>query len=169
MRRGPHAMPRRVVPGAPVLEWTALPAAPSFERMQSAARAGRARRDALAPYSVFITDPSGDYYDLIRRFLEADGMPGPRLEATGSVESVKRAVFTDASALGILPAYALAEELRAERLISLDVRPAPPRLGVTAMVSRLRPPHPVARALVESVRESYRTVWRRDESRQRDE
>jgi DNA-binding transcriptional LysR family regulator len=123
-----------------------------------AAAVGGVRREALASYSVFITDPAGDYYDLIRNFIEADGMPGPRLEATGSVESVKRAVLADTSVLGVLPAYALAEELRSGRFVLLDVRPAPPVLGVTAMVSRARPPHPVSHALVDAVRESYRAV-----------
>jgi DNA-binding transcriptional LysR family regulator len=114
----------------------------------------------LAPFPLFTTDPSGAYYDLIRDFLEADGLPGPRLQPTGSVESVKRGVLAEANALGLLPAYAIADDVRTERVVALDVHPQPPSLRVAAIMSKVRPQHPASRELVESVRASYHVIAR---------
>jgi DNA-binding transcriptional LysR family regulator len=109
-------------------------------------------RGALGDFSLFITDPAGDYHELIRNFLVADGLPGPRLQPTGSVESVKRGVLGDSCALGVLPAYAIADELRERRVVAIDVRPHPPRVRIEAVVSRTRSVHPAVRELVDSVR-----------------
>jgi len=120
----------------------------------------RVRRDALAPFSLFTTDPSGTYYDLVRQYLEADGLPGPRLQPTGSVESVKRGVLADANALGLLPAYAIADDMRIGRVVALDVHPHPPSLRVAAILSKVRPQHPASRELVELIRASSRVIAR---------
>ena len=68
-------------------------------------------RSCLAPYTIFTSDASGDFHALLERFL-APTRPGPRLEAVGSVEAVKRSVEADTLALGVLPAYAVAAEVR---------------------------------------------------------
>jgi DNA-binding transcriptional LysR family regulator len=74
------------------------------------------------------------------------------IEATGSVEGVKRAVAADPHALGLLPAFAVAEELRLRTVTRLDVRPAPPRMRVTARLSALRARHPAIKELLDALR-----------------
>jgi DNA-binding transcriptional LysR family regulator len=110
-------------------------------------------REQLANYTVFLSDARGYFFDLVRKFLRADGVPAPRLEATGSVEAVKHHVLTDDLGVGVLPIYAVAEELRTARLSTLRVRPELPRMRLDAMLSRTRPPaHPAVAALLEAVR-----------------
>jgi DNA-binding transcriptional LysR family regulator len=109
--------------------------------------------EQLANYTVFLSDARGYFFDLVRKFLRADGVPSPRLEATGSVEGVKRNVLTDSLGVGVLPIYAVAEELRTARLSTLRIRPDPPRMRLDAMLYRARPPaHPAVAALLEAVR-----------------
>jgi len=105
--------------------------------------------DRLAPYTVFVSDARGHFFDLLRDFFRSDGMPGPRLEPTGSVEAVKRSVATNPLALGVLPAYALAEELRTGLLRALSLRPGLPPVRLEAMLYRARPPvHPAVAELL---------------------
>jgi DNA-binding transcriptional LysR family regulator len=120
--------------------------------LAACARAGPIARDALARYSVFLTDATGSFHALVRRFVEEDGLPGPRLQPTGSVDSVKRGVFSDARALGVLPHYALVDEVRAGRVTAIEVRQSSPRMRVEALHSRIRPRHPASVQLLEEVR-----------------
>ena len=115
-------------------------------------RLGPVPRDALAAYSVFLTDATGGFYSLVRRFVEEDGLPGPRLQPTGSVDGVKRGVFGDANALGVLPRYALTDEMRAGRVVPIEVRPSSPRMRVEALHSRIRPRHPASVQLLDAVK-----------------
>lgn len=122
-------------------------------------------REQLASYTVFISDARGYFFDLVREFLRADGVPSPRLEATGSVEAVKHSVLTDRLGVGVLPLYAVAEDVRRGRLSTLRVRPDLPRMRLEAMSYRTRPPaHPAVTALLEAVR---RNVTRSSDSRRR--
>lgn len=52
------------------------------------------RRDDLAEYPLFMSDAAGDFHELVSRYFKADSVPGPHLEASGSVEGVKRGVAT---------------------------------------------------------------------------
>lgn len=117
----------------------------------AAARSRPVRRDALADFPLYISDSAGDFHVLVRRFLEHDGLPGPRLQPTGSVESVKRGVLGDPRALGMLPAYALVEEVRAGRVVALDVEPGPPPMQLEALLPKARAQHPAAKLLLEAV------------------
>jgi DNA-binding transcriptional LysR family regulator len=120
-------------------------------------------RSRLAAQTVFISDSRGHFFDLVRDFFRADAMPGPRLEATGSVESVKRGVLTDRLALGVLPGYAISEECRIGRLAPLRVLPDLPRVRLEATSYRTRfPAHPAVAALLDAVR---RNVTRQTEFR----
>ncbi len=110
------------------------------------------RRDALAPFPLFLSDAAGELHDMLRRYFAAGRLPGPRLEATGSIERVKRGVSADPSALGILPQYALAEDIRAGRWVGLDVTPAAPRMRLVALLSPTRPAHPAIMRLLEQLR-----------------
>jgi len=109
-------------------------------------------RDRLSPYPVFVSDASGDFQTLLFDFFRADGIPGPRLEPTGSIEAVKRSVMMSPLALGVLPDYALADELRAGLAHEVSVRPGLPRVRLEAMLAGSRPLHPAAAELVELLR-----------------
>lgn len=115
------------------------------------ARSAPVRRDVLGDHTLYLSDAAGDYHLLVRRFLEHDGLPGPHLQPTGSIESVKRAVYGDASAVGMLPAYALTDEFREGRLVPIAVQPAPPRMRLEALLSRTRASHPATRQLLDAV------------------
>jgi DNA-binding transcriptional LysR family regulator len=110
-------------------------------------------RDRLGPYTFFISDAKGYFYELLRDFFHADGTLRPRLEPTGSVEAVKRSVTVDRTALGVLPAYALEEEFRTGRLRALSLKPALPPVHLEARPYRSRPPvHPAVAELIEVLR-----------------
>ncbi|HEU4640862.1 MAG TPA: LysR family transcriptional regulator [Gemmatimonadaceae bacterium] len=83
---------------------------------------------------VHLSDASGTFYEMTRRFLQDAGLPPNRLHSAGSVEGVKRAISSDPAAVGLLPAYAIAEELR--RGVVAEVRLAPP-LAPIALVGLL--------------------------------
>jgi DNA-binding transcriptional LysR family regulator len=118
--------------------------------LAAAARGNEVPRDRLAPYTIFVSDAKGYFYELVRDFFHADGTSVPRLEPTGSVEAVKRSVVTNPLALGVLPAYALAEELRIGGLCALSLRPGLPRVRLEGKLYRTRPPtHPAVAELME--------------------
>jgi DNA-binding transcriptional LysR family regulator len=104
---------------------------------------------------LFISDAAGDFHALVDRFFEVDGVPGPRLQAAGSVEGVKKGVLGDTGALGILPSYAIAEELRRGTVVRLELRPAPPTMRLDAMLSRSRVRHPSMAELIEGMRQAF--------------
>ncbi len=112
-------------------------------------------RDSLSDYPLYISDAAGDFHLLVRRYLEHAAMPSPHIHATGSVESVKRSVLSDPRAIGLLPAYALTDELRGKRLAALHVEPAPPAMSLVALTSRARSQHPATRQLVDAVSNAY--------------
>jgi DNA-binding transcriptional LysR family regulator len=113
------------------------------------------RRDALGEYALYISDAAGDFHLLVRHYLEQDGLPGPHIHPTGSVESVKRSVHGDARAVGLLPAYALVDEIRDRRFVALRVAPGPPRMSLEALFSRTRAQHPATRQLIDAVTAAY--------------
>jgi hypothetical protein len=99
-------------------------------------RIRHACREALAEFPLYLSDAAGDFHLLVRRFVEFDGLPAPRLHATGSVESVKRGVLADPRALGMLPAYALIEEIDTGQVVPLSLDPAPPRMVLEGLVTQ---------------------------------
>lgn len=109
-------------------------------------------RARLAPFRVFTSDSSGDFHTLLHGFFHADGLPGPRLEASGTIDAVKRSVLADRLALGVLPEYAVAEDLRNGRMRALPVRPSLPRLRLAAHLCGVRPTGPAAAEVVQVLR-----------------
>lgn len=106
------------------------------------------RHDALSGVPLFVSDAAGDFHDLVRRFFMGVRVDGPAIEATGSIEGVKKAVLTDAQAVGLLPAYAVADELRAATIARVNLRPAPPRMRLDALLSQSRARHPSVEELL---------------------
>ncbi len=109
-------------------------------------------RASLARYRVYSSDASGDFHALLTAYFEAGGLPGPRLEPAGSIEAVKRSVAASPLALGVLPDYALAEELAERAVAALPVRPSLPRMRLEALLCSTKPAHPAAAELVEALR-----------------
>jgi DNA-binding transcriptional LysR family regulator len=125
--------------------------------LASTRRDGTVPREQLARYTVFVSDARGYFFDLIQAFFRADGLSSPRLEATGSVEAVKRRVLSDRLGVGVLPLYALADDLRTSRLFTLRIRPSLPRVRLEAVAYRTRQPaHPAVTALLDAVRQNAR-------------
>jgi DNA-binding transcriptional LysR family regulator len=121
-------------------------------------------RERLGRSTIFVSDSRGYFFDMVRGFFLADGVPNVRLEATGSVEAVRQSVLTDRLALGVLPLYAVTEDIRSGRLRPILLRPALPRVQLQAALYRVRSPaHPAVAGLLEAIRQS---VSRRSESEQ---
>lgn len=112
-------------------------------------------RSALAAVPLFMSDSAGDFHALVERFFDGEGVHGPRLQVTGSVEGVKRGVIADPRALGVLPSYAIVEELRAGRVVRLELRPTPPPMRLEALLSRSRARHPSIEELIQGVRRAF--------------
>ena len=109
----------------------------------------------LSELAVFVSDPSGEFYELIENFLSDAGMLIARIRSAGSIEGVKRGVRSDIRAVGILPAYAIQEEVRAGCVVRLDVSPAPPTLQLAAVLSLVQEPHPATTELIEDIRKLF--------------
>jgi DNA-binding transcriptional LysR family regulator len=108
-------------------------------------------RAALSDYPLFVSDATGRFHHIVQRFFKRDPLDRPAIEATGSIEGVKKAVTTDARAIGLLPAYAVADELRAATIARVNLRPAPPRMRLDALLSRSRVRHPSAEELLVAI------------------
>ncbi|WP_158703008.1 LysR family transcriptional regulator [Allosphingosinicella vermicomposti] len=106
----------------------------------------------LAGRTALLSDAEGAFNKLVYAWLGDTAHP-PRLESAGSVEGVKRGVLAGA-AIGVLPNYAVADELSAGTLIAL--RSAVPLPCVALRLTTLRPlpqGSPLA-SLIEHVRKT---------------
>jgi DNA-binding transcriptional LysR family regulator len=119
-------------------------------------------RELLGEYPLFISDAAGDFHLLVRRYLQNDGLPGPHIHPTGSVESVKGSVLSDPRAIGLLPAYALADEVREHRVVALRVHPGPPPMRLEALTPAARSQHPAVQQLIDGVTAAYAPAPRGD-------
>ncbi len=128
-------------------------ASPTHPLAQRRHRGAGARRD-LAAFDLFASDAKSDLHALIIRFLLEDHVR-VRLHSTGSIEAVKREVMASACAVGILPHYAVAEDLRRGSITHLDIRPAPPTMRLLALVSRFRARHPGITELTGNIRRAF--------------
>jgi DNA-binding transcriptional LysR family regulator len=111
---------------------------------------GHVLREQLAPHPVFVSDANGYFHTFLRDFFHGDGVTGPRLEPTGSVEAVKRSVLAHPTGLGVLPQFAVADELRSGLVQPLPLRPPLPQVRLDAMTYRRREPlHPAIAELLD--------------------
>ena len=117
------------------------------------AQAAAVPRARLAPYRIFASDASGDFHAMLRGFFQGEeGMPAPRLEASGTIDAVKRSVLAEPLALGVLPDYALAGDLQTGLARVVPVRPSLPRLRLESHLGETRPLAPDAADLVQMLR-----------------
>lgn len=96
-----------------------------------------ARRD-LEARTCLLADPEGAFNELVRRWV-GDASTVPRLESAGSIDGVKRGVL-GGDAIGVLPDYAVAEELSAGSLIALRTDAPSPRIALC--LATRDTPHP---------------------------
>ncbi len=108
-------------------------------------------RSSLAPYPLFVSAAAFEFRDFVRRYAGKHRAAGPRIESAGGVEGVKQTVVSDAAALGLLPVFAIAEELRLGKLVRLDLRPPPPRMRLRALLSPSQDQHPALDELIELI------------------
>jgi hypothetical protein len=64
---------------------------------------------------------------------------------------VKKAVINDVRAIGLLPPYAVADELRAATIGRVNLRPAPPTMRLDALLSQSRARHPSTEELLVAI------------------
>src|SRR5204862_7774753 len=87
---------------------------------------GVATADDLRRCDFHMCDAGGNYHHTLRQHFEAKGVKGPRLQAMGTIEGVKRGILAGETALGLLPEHAVESELRDRVLVEVRVRPALP-------------------------------------------
>lgn len=87
----------------------------------------RADVDAVARTTLYLSDAAGDFYGMLDEYVARAGHRSARLQSAGSVEGVKRGVLADPEALGLLPVYAVAEEIGRGTFAEVEVEaPFPP-------------------------------------------
>jgi DNA-binding transcriptional LysR family regulator len=108
-------------------------------------------RSALHDFTVFLSDAAGDFRVLVERYFRDEQLPGPRLESTGSIEGVKVGVLNGPRGIGVLPRYAVAEELGAGRFRRLPTKPRLPDMQVVGLVAEPNDAHPSTSQLIGSI------------------
>lgn len=117
------------------------------------ARAAVTRSD-LEGRTLLLTDPEGAFYDLLKTWAASARRP-PRFESAGSVDGVKRSVLAG-DAIGVLPDYAVADELAARSLIALEVRDPPPSISLFLTTPSPTPATSPLDSLIGHIREALR-------------
>ncbi|HET9155726.1 MAG TPA: LysR substrate-binding domain-containing protein, partial [Myxococcaceae bacterium] len=79
-------------------------------------------------------------------------VPLPRTQTLGNVEGVKRGILAGSTALGLLPAHAVEQELEDGTLVALEVRPPLPRLVLRAMIAPGAVDSPLVDDLIRNLR-----------------
>lgn len=114
----------------------------------------RASADELRRCDFYMSDPAGDYHQILRQYFEAAQVQLPRTQALGTVEGVKQGILAGGTALGLLPAHALERELREGTLAEVIVKPSLPGLVLRAMLSSETSGSPIVEDLIRSLRGS---------------
>jgi len=110
----------------------------------------RATADELRRCDFFMCDASGNYHQVLRHYFDVAQVPVPRTQTLGTIEGVKRGILMGGTALGLLPAHAVEQELADGSLVEVPVRPALPALVLRAV--RPSGVSPMVDALLESLR-----------------
>lgn len=108
-----------------------------------------AARSELESRTFLLADPDGAFNGLMRAWFK-DAAHMPKFESAGSIDGVKRGVRSG-DAIGVLPGYAVAEELAAGSLVALKVREALPAIAL--LLTTVEPPLPASplHSLVEQI------------------
>lgn len=114
-------------------------------------RVAVARRD-LERQTFLLTDNEGAFHALLETWLGSTGQ-SPRLESAGSIDGVKRGVF-NSETIGILPDYAIGEELAAGSLVMLELQDPPPPISLHLVVEKTPPHGSPLEGLIENIRDA---------------
>jgi DNA-binding transcriptional LysR family regulator len=85
-------------------------------------------RADLDQRTFLLADPGGAFNELLHAWFK-NSAHGPKFESAGSIDGVKRGL-QNSDAIGVLPAYAVAEELASGSLAALRVREALPAIAL---------------------------------------
>ena len=110
--------------------------------------------DEVRRCDFYMSDAAGNYHQVLRHYAEAGEVPPPRTQTLGTVEGVKRGILAGGSALGLLPAHAVEQELRDGVLAEVRVHPALPALVLRAVVAPGKSNSPMVDDLIQSLRGS---------------
>ena len=109
----------------------------------------------LSRRTFLLPDPDGEFPALLRAWF-GEPANAPRFESAGSIGGVKNGV-QNSEAIGVLPDYAVAEELASAALFELEVRESLP--GLFVGLTMQRQPHE-ASPLHEMVMQIEKTLAR---------
>ena len=112
----------------------------------------RVSAEELRGCDFYMSDAAGDYHQALRRHFESAGLPPPRTQALGTVEGVKRGILAGGSALGLLPAHAVKQELASGLLAAVRVAPPLPGLVLRAVLGSESADSPIVQELVRGLR-----------------
>lgn len=116
---------------------------------------GMVRLRDLETRTLLLADSEGAFYDLLQAWVGSTDR-SPRLESAGSVDGVKRGVSARDD-IGVLPDYAVAEELASKALTALSMDDPPPE--VSLLLTTLKPPQ--AGSPLDSLTQQISTALRR--------
>jgi DNA-binding transcriptional LysR family regulator len=108
--------------------------------------------DQLRRWELLMSDAGGPYHRLLRQYFEAAQVPLPRTQSLGNVEGVKRGILAGGTALGLLPAHAVEQELKDGTLALVEVRPPLPGLVLRALIAPGAVDSPLVDELIRSLR-----------------
>ena len=116
-----------------------------------------ADRPALAASAFLLADSEGAFNGLMKSWLARSG--SPRFESAGSVDGVKRGLLTS-DAIGVLPDYAVAEELAAGSLAAVKVKDPLPAITLRLTTRDIPQPASTLDGLIVSIRDALDAGWR---------
>jgi len=114
--------------------------------------AGLVRRRDLKGRICLLTDHDGAFNDLLKAWI-GNGARPPKLESAGSVDGVKRGVLKS-EAIGVLPDYAVGDELATGSLVALETDDPLPSIALC--LTTLTPPR--AASPLEILIEKFRAA-----------
>jgi molybdate transport repressor ModE-like protein len=110
-------------------------------------------RADLGAATFLLADPDGAFNALMRAWFGEQGR-APKFESAGSIDGVKRDV-RDSDAIGVLPAYATAEELAAGSLVELKLSEKLPAIALMLTLPEPAPESEPLRDLTERIAEAF--------------
>ncbi|TMB36000.1 MAG: LysR family transcriptional regulator [Deltaproteobacteria bacterium] len=103
----------------------------------------------------FFSDRAGTYHQIVREQFRATGFPAPTMNGLGTIEAVKRTVLRTAGAYGVLPGFAVSEDLQSNQFETVALRPPLDQLELKGIqAGRQEPLSPVVRQLFERLESS---------------
>ena len=112
----------------------------------------RASPDQLSRCDFYTSDTAGNYHQVLRQYFEAAQIPLPRTQALGTIEGVKRGILAGGTALGLLPAHAVSQELSDGVLVEVHVSPALQGVVLRAVLSPANADSPLVADLIRMLR-----------------